>query len=168
MTSSSDSTNSGYSLAEILAPDFIPSKLTKPQLRSLLLEHGNISMDDFPSISAKKDTLIEIFEERILRRAPEILSTHRAAYASSSGIISVASDGSERRLSSGSANFSSENPFQSPVRSVARGRTTTPSEADQGPLRQPENAHQTRARPPLLIRKKKLAQKDAHHPWLLK
>lgn len=126
MTSSSDSTNSGYSLAEILAPDFIPSKLTKPQLRSLLLEHGNISMDDFPSISAKKDTLIEIFEERILRRAPEILSTHRAAYASSSGIISVASDGSERRLSSGSANFSSENPFQSPVRSVARGRTTTP------------------------------------------
>ena len=124
--SSTDPTNAGYSLMEVLDPEFIPSKLTKSQLRSLLLEYGDIPMKDFPPANIKKDTLIEIFEERIVRRGPEISSHRRTPNASVSGIISVASDGTERRLSIGSANFSSENPFQSPVRSPARGRPVTP------------------------------------------
>lgn len=90
-------TNIGYPLDEILSLDFNPSKLTKLQLRSVLLEYGSMDMDEFPPPSSKKGILVELFNERIAKRRSHIRAKSASMSSASNGrgIVIVHRDGSE-------------------------------------------------------------------------
>lgn len=66
-----------------LDADFDASKLTKPQLRSLLGEHG---VQDLPPAAAKKEVLLGLFETKVRARAGEIRRAKGAVRASGKGI----------------------------------------------------------------------------------
>lgn len=66
-----------------LEADYDASKLTKPQLRSLLGEHG---VSELPPASAKKEALLALFETHVRGRAEEIRKARRSVKASGKGI----------------------------------------------------------------------------------
>jgi len=66
-----------------LDPSFDPSRLTKPQLRSILGEHG---VTDLPAANAKKEVLLDLFERRVRQRANEIRRSKQGVRASVKGI----------------------------------------------------------------------------------
>lgn len=66
-----------------LDASFDASKLTKPQLRSILGEHG---VTELPPTNAKKEVLLALFEERVRARAGEIRRERAAVRASAKGI----------------------------------------------------------------------------------
>ena len=72
--------------SEYLAPDFDPSTLTVPRLRSILVSHSV----DYPS-SAKKAQLVEIFNREVVPRSSQILSAQSRTKRTSRGIIDAES-----------------------------------------------------------------------------
>jgi hypothetical protein len=71
---------------QYLAPDFDPSSLTVPRLRSILVQH-NVN---YPA-SAKKPQLIELFNESVLPQAQKLLRAQARVKRSSRGITDVPS-----------------------------------------------------------------------------
>jgi hypothetical protein len=71
---------------EYLSPDFEPSSLTVPRLRSILLAHSI----NYPS-SAKKPQLIQLFNENVAPQAKKILSARSRTKRSTKGIVDVPS-----------------------------------------------------------------------------
>jgi hypothetical protein len=71
---------------EYLAPDFEPSTLTVPRLRSILLAHSV----NYPS-SAKKPQLIQLFNDEVASQAKKILSARSRTKRSARGIVDVPS-----------------------------------------------------------------------------
>jgi hypothetical protein len=69
-----------------LQPDFDPSSLTMPRLRSILVAH-NIA---YPS-SAKKSDLIDIFNQNVAPQARKILNVQARTVRSTRGIVDVPS-----------------------------------------------------------------------------
>ena len=65
-----------------LDPGFDASKLTKPQLRSILAEHG---VTNLPPTTAKKEVLLGLFETHISGKAEEIKRARKAVKASGQG-----------------------------------------------------------------------------------
>lgn len=68
---------------EYLAPDFDASKLTKPQLRSILGEHG---VADLPPATARKEALLELFSTHVQAKASRIKRDRAAVRPSAKGI----------------------------------------------------------------------------------
>jgi hypothetical protein len=71
---------------EYLSPDFEPSSVTVPRLRSILLAHSV----NYPS-SAKKPQLIQLFNEHVASQAKKILSARSRTKRSTRGIVDVPS-----------------------------------------------------------------------------
>ena len=69
-----------------LEPDFDPTALTMPRLRSILVAH-NVN---YPS-SAKKGQLVDLFNEHVRPQARKILSANARVKRTSRGIVDVAS-----------------------------------------------------------------------------
>lgn len=69
-----------------LQPDFDPSGLTVPRLRSILVAH-NVS---YPS-SAKKSDLVNLFNESVVPQARKLLNTQSRTKRSARGIVDVPS-----------------------------------------------------------------------------
>ena len=67
-----------------LEPDFDPSSLTVPKLRSILVQH-NVN---YPS-SAKKTQLVDLFNENVLPQARKIRSANARVKRTSRGIVDV-------------------------------------------------------------------------------
>ena len=68
-----------------LSESFDPASLTVPKLRNILLTHGV----NYPS-SARKQTLIELFNEKIVPRAKELLAAYKVE-PSAEGITDASS-----------------------------------------------------------------------------
>ena len=68
-----------------LSDSFNPASLTVPKLRNILLTHEV----NYPS-SARKQTLIELFKEKIVPRAEELLASYKVE-PSAEGIIDASS-----------------------------------------------------------------------------
>lgn len=68
---------------EYLAPDFDASKLTKPQLRSILGEHG---VTDLPPATARKEALLDLFSTHVRAKASRIKRDRAAVRPSAKGI----------------------------------------------------------------------------------
>src|SRR5690606_18440001 len=66
-----------------LEEDFDYRRLTKPQLRSILSENGVL---DLPPASAKKEVLLNLFEERILAQVQTIKKERAKVKPSDTGI----------------------------------------------------------------------------------
>ncbi|WVQ76669.1 hypothetical protein IAR50_006343 [Cryptococcus sp. DSM 104548] len=73
-----------------LAPGFNPAKLTVPQLRSVLLAHGQGY-----SARIKKDELVREFETHVASQASTLRQQAAAVVPSDAGIISVSDAGEE-------------------------------------------------------------------------
>ncbi|KAG9974162.1 hypothetical protein KCU78_g22991, partial [Aureobasidium melanogenum] len=69
-----------------LQPDFDPSSLTVPRLRSILVAH-NVA---YPS-SAKKSDLIAIFNSNVAPQARKLLNVQSRTVRSARGIVDVPS-----------------------------------------------------------------------------
>lgn len=69
--------------AEYLSPNFDATKLTKPQLRSILSAHG---VTDLPPASARKEALLELFAHHITEKADEIARVRSKVRPSDKGI----------------------------------------------------------------------------------
>lgn len=68
---------------EYLEDEFDAAKLTKPQLRSILAEHGIM---DLPPATARKEVLLELFDQHVAGRAGEIKRARSRVRASDKGI----------------------------------------------------------------------------------
>lgn len=71
------------SVEDYLNPSFDPSTLTKPQLRSILASHG---ITDLPPSTARKEALVELFEQKVRAHANEIRRRRSRVRASDKGI----------------------------------------------------------------------------------
>lgn len=71
---------------DYFSPDFDPSTLTKPKLRSILGEHG---VTDLPPATVKKEILVELFRERVIRNAHRIKRERSKTKASDKGITFI-------------------------------------------------------------------------------
>ena len=69
--------------AEYLSANFDATKLTKPQLRSILSAHG---VTDLPPVSARKETLVELFTRHITERGEAIARDRANVRPSDKGI----------------------------------------------------------------------------------
>lgn len=106
-----------------LEPDFDPTSLTIPKLRSLLVEY-NVN---YPS-SAKKAQLVELFEEKIRPQAKRVLSAHARTKPSTRGIKDVPSS-----QASVVDEDPSPPPAKSPTKRKSRRVTEGPVEVDEEP-----------------------------------
>lgn len=68
---------------EYLDPNFDPSKLTKPQLRSALANHG---VTDLPPANVRKEVLVDLFREHVTIKSQEIIKKRGRVKASDKGI----------------------------------------------------------------------------------
>lgn len=92
-----------------LEPDFDPSSLTVPRLRSILVAHGV----EYPA-SSKKPQLIEIFNQSVLPQARRLRAANARVKRTSYGIVDVPSQ------TSSIADEEEEEPEPAPVRSATR------------------------------------------------
>ena len=67
-----------------LEPDFDPSSLTIPRLRSILVAHGV----DYPA-SSKKAQLIDIFNDNVLPQARRLRAANARVRRTSRGIENI-------------------------------------------------------------------------------
>lgn len=72
---------------DYLAPDFDPSRLTKPQLRSILAENGFSA--ELPPPSAKKEVLVDLFMDLVWRNREAIRRTREKVKPSAQGIVAL-------------------------------------------------------------------------------
>lgn len=98
---------------EYLAPDFDPSTLTVPRLRSILVEHDI----QYPS-SAKKTQLIEIFNEQLKPKARRLLAARVRTIRTSKGITDMPS--SQEGTVDGESEEEEEEPAPPPRRRTTR------------------------------------------------
>lgn len=118
-----------------LDPAFDPNKLTKPQLRSLLGEHG---VTDLPPANAKKEVLVGLFERNVRARAAEIRRERMAVKASAKGITFL--DKQSHPSPKGSSPVKSSkvaSPFVKPQAAVKSQRSVSPSRRARSRSRSP-------------------------------
>lgn len=130
---------------DIFAKDFDPYTLTKPQLRSTLGEHGVV---DLPPANAKKDELVELLLDRVIRPAQQKQakttkkgSTKQSVRASSHGIEFL--DGSGKVGSPAPPKLSDDEETPEPRK---RGRPRTKKTVEESNFSD-DNPFQSPARP---------------------
>jgi hypothetical protein len=98
-----------------LEPDFDPSSLTIPRLRSILVAHGV----DYPA-SSKKAQLVDIFNENVLPQARRLRAANARVRRTSRGIENIPSQNSTT-----TDDEEDEEDVPEPPRSVARSSRRT-------------------------------------------
>ena len=142
---------------QFLEPDFDANKLTKPQLRSILSQHG---VNDLPPLSAKKEALVTLFDSRIKPRAEDIKAAQSKIKPSSHGIVMLDKD------SRPSPSKSSPNKSSSP-RNLPRGRRGTSSSEKRNSRsvsRQRSSSRQPKAEDSPLTLSRKALPRNADSP----
>ena len=121
--------------AEYLSANFDATKLTKPQLRSILSAHG---VTDLPPVSARKETLVELFTRHITERGEAIARDRANVRPSDKGIafLDEQSQPSPRRGSSPPQRLAGKSPRKSsPSSSPSRRRVGKGSGLDDSIVR---------------------------------
>lgn len=112
---------------EYLAPDFDPTSLTIPRLRSILIAH------DVPyPASAKKSQLVDIFNEHVAPQAKKILNARSRTKRSTRGIKDVPSS-QESTLDGDDSDRSSMPPPPVPGTGSRSSRRTTRARTEEDP-----------------------------------
>ena len=115
---------------EYLEDGFDAAKLTKPQLRSILAEHGVM---DLPPAAARKEALLELFTQHVAGRAGAIKRARSQVRASDKGIAFL----DERSQPSPKRSPGAEGrPKRGRPRSSKKGTDDGEGE-EQGPLKSP-------------------------------
>ncbi len=103
-----------------LEPDFEPARLTKPQLRSILGEHG---VANLPPANAKKDVLVELFVKHVQGKAEQIKKAKKSIRASSAGISMLDNQSAPSPSSSSKMRSPVRSRSKSPIKSSTAGKT---------------------------------------------
>jgi len=138
-----------------LKPDFDPSSLTVPRLRSILVAHGV----EYPA-SSKKPQLIDLFNQNVLSQARRLRAANARVKRTSYGIVDVPSQTS-------SLADEEDDPEPAPVRSASRGtrrstRARTEEATDVEPT--PRRARYSTAPPDGVMLGRRASSKHARAP----